>query len=135
MASMSLALNLSAFRTKSGRCLAEQVGLGQLNVVRIGCDLVNDNGSFTLVSGDLQHKVCADVHRGRHHKRCDYTVVRCVPDEMSRGLRINVVNLRCWPQPGKPAKNSCSAFSRFLISSSVRSSSARSTASYCARSY
>ena len=49
--SMSLALNPSAFCTKPGRCLAEQVGLGQLNVARIGCDFGNDNGSFTLISG------------------------------------------------------------------------------------
>src|SRR3546814_8041340 len=72
MVSMSLALNPSAFRTKSRRCLAEQVGLDQLTV-RIGCDLVNDNGSFTLVSGDLQHKACADVHRGRHHRSEEHT--------------------------------------------------------------
>src|SRR3546814_186217 len=49
--SMPLALSPSAFCAKPGRCLAEQVGLGQLNVVRIGCDFVNDNGSFTLISG------------------------------------------------------------------------------------
>jgi drug/metabolite transporter (DMT)-like permease len=50
MVSMSLALNPSAFCTKPGRCLAEQVGLGQLNVVRIGCDFVNDNGLSTATA-------------------------------------------------------------------------------------
>src|SRR3546814_6628130 len=42
---------------------------------------------------------------------------------------------RCWPKPGKLTKTSCPAFSRFLVSSSVRRSSDRSTASYRGRLY
>src|SRR3546814_17934831 len=59
--SMPLALSPSAFCAKPGRCLAEQVGLGQLNVVRIGCDFVNDNRSEERRVG----KECVSTCRSR----------------------------------------------------------------------
>src|SRR3546814_9438546 len=116
--SMPLALSPSAFCAKPGRCLAEQVGLGQLNVVRIGCDFVNDNGSFTLISGifnmnPVLTSIADAPTRGAITLSFAAPPMRC-PAAYGSMLSTR----RCWPKPGKLTKTSCPAFSRFLVSRS-----------------
>ncbi len=66
--------------------------LGQINLVRIGCDHVADGGSFTLISGIFNVKpVPAAIADATTSGAID-TFVRCVACELPRGLRINAVN-------------------------------------------
>lgn len=66
--------------------------MGQVNLVLIGRDYVNDNGSFTLTSGVLSHDpirhgACASLVNGALD-----CFVRAAAIELPRGLRINVVS-------------------------------------------
>ena len=66
--------------------------MGQVNLVRTGCDYLNDNGSFTLTSGVLSQEPmvgsCAIslVNAGLEG------FVRAAALELPRGLRVNVVS-------------------------------------------
>jgi NAD(P)-dependent dehydrogenase (short-subunit alcohol dehydrogenase family) len=66
--------------------------MGQVNVVRIGCNYLNDGGSFTLSTGILaDHPVefttsAAMVNGGIH------SFVKAVSLELKNGMRINVVS-------------------------------------------
>jgi NAD(P)-dependent dehydrogenase (short-subunit alcohol dehydrogenase family) len=65
--------------------------MGQVNVVRVGLDYINDNGSFTLTSGILSRKPMVGsaaislVNSGLEG------FVRAAALEMPRGIRINIV--------------------------------------------
>ena len=66
--------------------------MGQVNLVLIGRDYVNDNGSFTLTSGVLSHDpirygTCASLVNGALD-----CFVRAAAIELPRGLRINIVS-------------------------------------------
>jgi NAD(P)-dependent dehydrogenase (short-subunit alcohol dehydrogenase family) len=66
--------------------------MGQVNLVLIGRDYVNDNGSFTLTSGVLSHDpirqgACASLVNGALD-----CFARAAAIELPRGLRINVVS-------------------------------------------
>jgi NAD(P)-dependent dehydrogenase (short-subunit alcohol dehydrogenase family) len=68
--------------------------MGQVNLVLIGRDYVNDNGSFTLTSGVLSHDpirhgACASLVNGALD-----CFARAAAIELPRGLRINVVSPR-----------------------------------------
>src|SRR5262249_17813919 len=66
--------------------------MGQVNLVLIGRDFINDEGSFTLTSGVLSHDpirfgACASMVNGPLD-----AFVRAAAIELPRGLRINVVS-------------------------------------------
>ena len=66
--------------------------MGQVNLVLIGRDFINDNGSFTLTSGVLSHEpirfgTCASLVNGALE-----AFVMAAAVELPRGLRINVVS-------------------------------------------
>jgi NAD(P)-dependent dehydrogenase (short-subunit alcohol dehydrogenase family) len=66
--------------------------LGQVNLVLIGRDYVNDNGSFTLMSGVLSHDpirlgACASAVNGAVD-----CFARCAAIELPRGIRINSIS-------------------------------------------
>lgn len=66
--------------------------MGQVNLVLIGRDYANDNGSFTLTSGVLSHDpirfgACASLVNGAID-----CFVRAAAIELPRGLRINVIS-------------------------------------------
>ncbi len=66
--------------------------MGQVNLVLIGRDYANDNGSFTLTSGVLSHDpirfgACASLVNGALD-----CFARAAAIELPRGLRINVVS-------------------------------------------
>ena len=66
--------------------------MGQVNLVLIGRDYANDNGSFTLTSGVLSHDpirfgACASLVNGALD-----CFVRAAAIELPRGLRINVIS-------------------------------------------
>ena len=66
--------------------------MGQINLVLIGRDYVNDAGSFTLTSGVLSHDpirfgACASLVNGAID-----CFVRAAAIELPRGLRINAVS-------------------------------------------
>ncbi|WP_421322207.1 short chain dehydrogenase [Aeromonas veronii] len=66
--------------------------MGQINLVNIGLNYINQGGSFTLISGILNIKpiplAIADVTTSGAID----TFVQCVAHELPRGIRINVVN-------------------------------------------
>lgn len=66
--------------------------MGQVNLVLIGRDFIDDGGSFTLTSGVLSHDpirfgACASMVNGALD-----AFVRAAAIELPRGLRINVVS-------------------------------------------
>lgn len=66
--------------------------MGQVNLVLLGRDYINDNGSFTLTSGVLSHDpirygACASMVNGALD-----CFVRAAAIELPRGLRINIVS-------------------------------------------
>jgi NAD(P)-dependent dehydrogenase (short-subunit alcohol dehydrogenase family) len=66
--------------------------MGQVNLVLIGRDYINDNGSFTLTSGVLGHDpirfgVCASLVNGALD-----AFVKAAAIELPQGLRINIVS-------------------------------------------
>jgi NAD(P)-dependent dehydrogenase (short-subunit alcohol dehydrogenase family) len=66
--------------------------MGQVNLVLLGLDHVNDGGSFTLVSGILSRD---PVRQGANAAACDGSLDAFVIGaaiEMPRGIRINAVS-------------------------------------------
>ena len=74
------------------RVTIESKLLGQINLMRVGCDYVADCGSFTLISGILNIKPVPEAIADATTSGAIDTFVRCVAHEMPRGIRINVVN-------------------------------------------
>lgn len=107
-------------------CLANKL-MGQVNLVRIGRELINEWGSFTLTSGVLaQHPMPGSsaislVNAGLEG------FVRAAALEMVRGIRINVVSPP-WvretlermgrdPLPGMPAAHVAKGYQKSVESS------------------
>lgn len=66
--------------------------MGQVNLVRIGLDYLNDKGSFTLTSGVLNHD---PIKLGSSASMVNGAIdafVKAAAIEMPRGLRINSVS-------------------------------------------
>ncbi|RPJ34255.1 MAG: short chain dehydrogenase [Verrucomicrobiaceae bacterium] len=66
--------------------------LGQINLVKVGLDYINDGGSFTLISGILNVKPIPLAIADATTSGAIDTFVQCVAHELPRGIRINVVN-------------------------------------------
>ncbi len=66
--------------------------LGQISLVKVGIDYINDGGSFTLISGILNVKPIPLAIADATASGAIDTFVQCVAHELPRGIRINVVN-------------------------------------------
>jgi NAD(P)-dependent dehydrogenase (short-subunit alcohol dehydrogenase family) len=66
--------------------------MGQVNLVRLGMDHVNDDGSFTLTSGILSRKPMTGSAAISLVNAALEGFVRAAALEMQRGIRINVVS-------------------------------------------
>jgi NAD(P)-dependent dehydrogenase (short-subunit alcohol dehydrogenase family) len=66
--------------------------MGQINLVRIGQEYINDRGSFSLISGILSSKPIAMAIAGATTSGAIDTFVKCVAYEMPRGIRVNAIN-------------------------------------------
>ena len=66
--------------------------MGQVNLVMEGMKTINDNGSFTLTSGILNHEpVPLGVNSAMANGALD-AFVKAAANELPRGLRINIVS-------------------------------------------
>lgn len=102
-------------------CLANKL-MGQVNLVRIGCEFIADNGSFTLTSGVLAQQPMPGSAAISLVNAGIEGFVRAAALEMSRGIRINAVSPP-WvretlemmgrdPLPGMPATHVAKAFQK-----------------------
>ncbi|MFQ1844012.1 short chain dehydrogenase [Aeromonas veronii] len=66
--------------------------MGQINLVNIGLNYINQGGSFTLISGILNIKPIPLAIANATTSGAIDTFVQCVAHELPRGIRINVVN-------------------------------------------
>ncbi|HHQ4645605.1 TPA: short chain dehydrogenase [Aeromonas veronii] len=66
--------------------------MGQINLVNIGLNYINQGGSFTLISGILNIKPIPLAIADATTSSAIDTFVQCVAHELPRGIRINVVN-------------------------------------------
>lgn len=66
--------------------------MGQVNLVNIGLNYINQGGSFTLISGLLNIKPIPLAIADATTSGAIDTFVQCVAHELPRGIRINVVN-------------------------------------------
>jgi NAD(P)-dependent dehydrogenase (short-subunit alcohol dehydrogenase family) len=66
--------------------------MGQVNLVRVGYNYINDNGSFTLTSGILSHQPMPGSASISMINAGIEGFVRAAALEMPRGIRINVVS-------------------------------------------
>ncbi|MGX5835786.1 short chain dehydrogenase [Aeromonas piscicola] len=66
--------------------------MGQINLVNVGLNYINQGGSFTLISGILNLKPIPLAIADATTSGAIDTFVQCVAHELPRGIRINVVN-------------------------------------------
>ncbi|MFS1161772.1 short chain dehydrogenase [Aeromonas salmonicida] len=66
--------------------------MGQINLVNVGLNYINQGGSFTLISGILNIKPIPLAIADATTSGAIDTFVQCVAHELPRGMRINVVN-------------------------------------------
>ncbi|MFQ1640749.1 short chain dehydrogenase [Aeromonas veronii] len=66
--------------------------MGQINLVNIGLNYINQGGSFTLISGILNIKPIPLAIADATTSGAIDTFVQCVAHELPRGIRLNVVN-------------------------------------------
>jgi NAD(P)-dependent dehydrogenase (short-subunit alcohol dehydrogenase family) len=77
---------------KQWRTTIDSKLIGQIQIVRIGAEYVNDGGSFTLISGILAVKPTPMAIADATTSGAIETFAKCVSFEMPLGLRVNVVN-------------------------------------------
>jgi NAD(P)-dependent dehydrogenase (short-subunit alcohol dehydrogenase family) len=66
--------------------------MGQINLVRIGQEHINDKGSFTLISGILNIKPIPQAIADAVTSSAIDSFTKCVSYEMPRGIRVNSIN-------------------------------------------
>jgi len=66
--------------------------MGQVNVVRVGREYINDNGSFTLTSGVLSHEPIPGMAAISMVNAAVEAFARAAALDMKRGIRINAVS-------------------------------------------
>ena len=66
--------------------------MGQVNIVRVGLDYLNDNGSFTLTSGILSRKPMVGSAAISLVNSALEGFGRAAALEMPRGIRINIIS-------------------------------------------
>jgi NAD(P)-dependent dehydrogenase (short-subunit alcohol dehydrogenase family) len=66
--------------------------MGQINLVNVGLNYINQGGSFTLISGILNIKPIPLAIADATTSGAIDTFVQCVAHELPRGIRINVLN-------------------------------------------
>ncbi|MFQ1607357.1 short chain dehydrogenase [Aeromonas veronii] len=66
--------------------------MGQINLVNVGLNYINQGGSFTLISGILNIKPIQLAIADATTSGAIDTFAQCVAHELPRGIRINVVN-------------------------------------------
>ncbi|PKQ75123.1 short chain dehydrogenase [Aeromonas sobria] len=66
--------------------------MGQINLVNVGLNYINQGGSFTLISGILNIKPIPLAIADATTSGAIDTFIQCVAHELPRGIRINVVN-------------------------------------------
>ncbi|MFZ0612798.1 MAG: short chain dehydrogenase [Desulfobacterales bacterium] len=66
--------------------------MGQVNLVRFGCDLIRDKGSFTLTSGVLSQEPAPGSSAISMVNAAVEAFVRAAALELPRGIRINAVS-------------------------------------------
>jgi len=98
--------------------------MGQVNLVRVGMDHVNDNGSFTLTSGILSRRPMKGSSAISLVNAALEGFCRAAALEMPRGIRINVVSpnwvidtlkaLKMDPSMGTPAEVVAHAYVKAL---------------------
>lgn len=98
--------------------------MGQVNLVRLGLDHLNDNGSFTLTSGILSRKPMKGSSAISLVNAALEGFGRAAALEMSRGIRINIVSpnwvidtlkaLNMDPSNGTPVEVVAQAYLRAL---------------------
>lgn len=66
--------------------------MGQINIVRAGIPLINDKGSFTLISGVLTDEVVPVTTVGTTINHAVEGFVKGAASELPRGIRINCVS-------------------------------------------
>ena len=66
--------------------------MGQINLVRIGQEYINDKGSFTLISGILNIKPIPQAIADAVTSSAIDSFTKCVSYEMPRGIRVNAIN-------------------------------------------
>lgn len=66
--------------------------MGQINLVNVGLNYINQGGSFTLISGILNIKPIPLAIADATTSGAIDTFVQCAAHELPRGIRINVVN-------------------------------------------
>ncbi|MFT2793645.1 hypothetical protein ACMV5I_26860 [Serratia sp. T13T92] len=62
--------------------------MGQINLVKVGLDYINDKGSFTVVSGIMNVKPIPMAIADATTRGAIDTFVKCVAHELPRGVRI-----------------------------------------------
>lgn len=66
--------------------------VGQMNLVKVGLDYIENGGSFTLISGILNIKPMPQGIADATTSGAIDTFVKCVAFELPRGIRINAIN-------------------------------------------
>ncbi len=66
--------------------------MGQVNLVRVGIDYINDNGSFTLTSGSLAHEPIPGGSAVSMVNAALNGFGMAAAIEMKRGIRLNIVS-------------------------------------------
>ena len=95
----------SAMTERQWRTTIDSKLIGQINIVRIGAEYIKDGGSFTLISGILAVKPIPFGIADATASGAIETFAKCVSHELSRGLRVNVINptvlQESWPVYGE----------------------------------